>query len=58
MDPRDANSASKEVTKVEMRAVFEVFAFCGKRTKADFKDWAKGWKLCPESLIIDTKTSL
>ena len=41
MDPRDATSASKKVTKVEMSAVFDVFAFCGKRTKADYKDWAQ-----------------
>ena len=41
MDPSDATSASKTVTKVEMSAIYEVFAFFGKRTKADCKDWAK-----------------
>ena len=29
----------KKVAKVEIYVIFEVFAFCGRRTKADFKDW-------------------
>ena len=30
----------KKVANVEFYVIFEVFAFCGRRTKADFKEWA------------------
>ena len=30
----------KKVANVEIYVIFEVFAFCGGRTKTDFKDWA------------------
>ena len=29
----------KKVANVEIYVIFEVFAFCGGRTKTDFKDW-------------------
>ena len=32
-------SPKKKVANVEFYVIFEVFAFCGRRTKADFKDW-------------------
>ena len=33
-------SPKKKVANVEFYVIFEVFAFCGRRTKADFKEWA------------------
>ena len=33
----------KKVANVEIYVIFEVFAFCGGRTKTDFKD--RGWTL-------------
>ena len=32
----------KKVANGEIYVIFEVFAFCGRRTKADFKDWGLG----------------
>ena len=32
----------KKVTNVEIYVIFEVFAFCGGRTKTDFKDRGRG----------------
>ena len=33
----------KKVANIEIYVIFEVFAFCGGRTKADFKDWDTGF---------------
>ena len=32
----------KKVANIEIYVIFEVFAFCGRRTKTDFKD--RGWR--------------
>ena len=33
----------KKVANIEIYVIFEVFAFCGRRTKTDFKDRAREW---------------
>ena len=44
----------KKVANVEIYVIFEVFAFCGGRTKTDFKDraWRLNWQVEKESLFI------
>ena len=53
----------KKVANVEIYVIFEVFAFCGGRTKTDFKDragcggqwwccWLTAWSVVPLLLLL------
>ena len=43
----------KKVANIEIYVIFEVFAFCGRRTKTDFKDRDSP----PESLLVTRRRS-